>query len=178
MPTNNLVEIYKYIAADYIYMDMAIQRVININIKNINKESPMDTMHLKELFDDRLKTVSVVFENSVDSIGSFQKKYTYKTYDDFKVGDYAVVLAEHNLKVVKVADVHDSDSINYDSAIKYKWVVSKVDYMKFEEFSKKQDEIDKKLSSMVQQLKKKQALKKLITELGISEEEVVKIVRG
>jgi len=69
---------------------------------------------------ENFKTIGCAF-------ASQKRAFTYKTLEDFKEGDYAVVATERGFTVVRVVSVHPEPKINPKIADKYKWVVQRVD---------------------------------------------------
>lgn len=59
--------------------------------------------------------------------------YTFKAEPDsgLEVGDFAVVHANDELKIVKIVAVHDAPKIDPKATFEYKWVVQKIDFSKF-----------------------------------------------
>lgn len=60
------------------------------------------------------------------------KQYTYVTNLDFKVGDLAVVRAAGEIKVAYVFRVDEGCDIEPNQAIKFSWVIDRVDTDEYE----------------------------------------------
>ncbi len=56
-----------------------------------------------------------------------RKIYTYKTSENFEVGDKAIVCPNGSLKVVQIVRVDDTPQIEFGSNVEYKWIVQKID---------------------------------------------------
>lgn len=75
-------------------------------------------------------TVGVKFDPTLEGeVGVNSKEYTYKVDMDveLKEGDFVVVEAVGQLKVVVVTEVHLTPQINYHGNTTYKWVLQKVE---------------------------------------------------
>ncbi|WP_109077099.1 hypothetical protein [Aggregatibacter kilianii] len=89
------------------------------------------------LFQDNLITVGAVFEDSITIndllsgkvYSGGNKVYTFKANADLNlnVGDFALVHATDELKVVKIVEVHDFPQIEEEAGFQYKWVIQKID---------------------------------------------------
>lgn len=84
----------------------------------------MNMSYIQTVFDETIKTVSVVFDLE-DAV--MARHYTYKTRLDLKVGDVCAVATPHGLNLVEVVEVHEDPRINPDDRIEYKWITNKVD---------------------------------------------------
>lgn len=121
--------------------------------------------HEAELF-SQFYTIKVKFPNNygTDYSGKF---YTYKVPIGVKVevDDCVIVRVEGNspeIKLVKVFEVDDGKDINLEAAFTYKWIVGTVDIATYE----KRMEEDKKLKSLVSELKNRKLKRSLIEELS------------
>jgi hypothetical protein len=91
------------------------------------------------MFQEDMTTIKVIFdaegfENFVidkDQYEQFgQKEYSYKARksDKIQAGDYVVVPASGNLKVVRVTKVDEVADIDYNANFKYQWIIGKVHF--------------------------------------------------
>jgi len=109
--------------------------------ENQTGEKTMKNANTAALFQDNMTTIAVSFftvgfeqiieeGKSIDFTSNGDKQYTYKISkdSDIKEGDYVVVNANNELKVVRVIERHEEPQINYDANIRIKWVVGKVDF--------------------------------------------------
>lgn len=81
----------------------------------------MNKHYILSLFDQNLKTVGATFKGGT-------QVYTYKTYEQYAVGDYAVVHTPSNgFQVVEITVLHETPDIDSDSKVDYKWLIQKVD---------------------------------------------------
>lgn len=93
--------------------------------------------HNIHLLQKNFTTVDVVFEDEVsihelrnpNTVHCSHSSYTYKADLDLQlqIGDFAIVHARDELKIVRVVDVHLEPKIDPNARFTYKWVVQKVD---------------------------------------------------
>lgn len=76
--------------------------------------------------------------------------YTFKAEidSDFQVGDYAVVHARDELKIVKIVQVHHTPKIDIHANFEYKWVIQKINFDAFKSRHQEQKRIDELLSAL------------------------------
>ncbi|MDH2998498.1 hypothetical protein A1D22_10845 [Pasteurellaceae bacterium LFhippo2] len=102
-------------------------------------------------------TVGVIFENnlSIDKLleedYSFKKDlcvYTYKAEANIglKVGDFVVVHASNEAKIVRVVEVHQFPKLT--DKFQYKWVIQKIDLTAY----RKRLEEEKTISALLERL--------------------------
>lgn len=81
-------------------------------------------------------TVGVKFDPTLEGeVSDHNKEYVYKVDMDveLKEGDFVVVEAVGQLKVVIVTEVHLTPQINYNGNTAYKWVLQKVEVDAYKE---------------------------------------------
>lgn len=84
----------------------------------------MNSSTLASILMDNCKTVSVIFNSD-------SKMYTYKTTEDFKVDDFAIVpptVEGRPPRIVTVIEVHSVPRLDPNAQFDYKWVIGKVDF--------------------------------------------------
>jgi hypothetical protein len=119
----------------------------------------MNKHYILSLFDPNLKTVGVAFKGG-------SQLYTYKTYDDFAVGDLAVVHTPSNgFQVVEVKALHGTPDIDADSRVDYKWIVQKVDLKAYEQLEKKDEEMSAKVKEAQRDAHRKSAREALLAKV-------------
>lgn len=113
--------------------------------------------HMASLFREDLVTVQVVF-NSETSESAFlhcnaAKPYTYKALEahNLKVGDFVAVLANNEIKVVRVIKVDASPQIDVASSYDYKWIIQKIDTSWNEKITAQEAEFTNVLRDMERQ---------------------------
>lgn len=121
----------------------------------------MKLKHIAEILDEKLKTIGVQFDQFVGS-----KIYTYKTHDQFEIGDICIVSVNRELKLVYVVEVHETAQIEYDSSIDYKWIVQKVDLTKYNNLVERDKNIAKKAAQIMEQKVKRELLEEFKSLLG------------
>lgn len=103
---------------------------------------------VKAIFTPEL-TVDEVIHNTAEDIAKAMKLaseygYTYKADKSLglAVGDYALVHARSELKIVQICEVHDQPQLDPNASYQYKWLVDKVNLagFKFRQEEQKQAE--------------------------------------
>ena len=85
---------------------------------------------------DGIKTVECVFEGS-------DKRYTYKTILDLKVGDKVVVNAPgNNFKIIDVVKIDNAPKLDINASFSYKWIVQKIDTEQYESLNKAEEKLE------------------------------------
>lgn len=89
------------------------------------------------LLQKNFTTVDVVFEDEVSiqelrTPSSHYHSHSYYTYKadldlNLQAGDFVIVHARDELKIVRVIDVHSEPKIDPNAKFTYKWVVQKID---------------------------------------------------
>lgn len=108
-----------------------------------------------------------------------QQGYSYKTMLDVEVDDFVVVETPSNgFQTVKVVEVQSPMDINFNTNIKYKWVIQKLDFTHYE-LSKEQE---KALLQIVNKSKNKRAVQEAKTAIlenldSDAAEQIKKLVR-
>lgn len=125
----------------------------------LKEEDGMKTKNVAAMLMDDCKTIGVQFHDG-------GKMYTYKTTDDFEKGDHAIVFANDEIQVVKVARIDKIPQIDVESNIKYNWVIDKVNFDKYDELMEREDEFNNQLLEIQQQAVKKNAIELLRSALG------------
>lgn len=104
-------------------------------------------------------TVGAVFEDDV-SVDEILHKGTDNAYQGFcytfkaevdnnlQVGDYAIVHANHALKIVKIVQVHDTPNIDINAKFEYKWVIQKIDFANFKQRLDEQKQLENLLNAL------------------------------
>jgi hypothetical protein len=141
-------------------------KVVEIE-ENKTGEQNMKTKNIAAVLMENCKTIGVHFSDG-------NKTYTYKTTEDFKVGDYAVVntpnyqiQGEHSgLTIAIVTEVHKVPNIDVDSNINYQWIVQKVDMSNYNEMNLREDKFNDHLLEIQQKTVKKNAINMLAEHLG------------
>jgi hypothetical protein len=111
----------------------------------------MNKHYITSLFDEGLKTIGVKF-------GGIGKVYTYKTRDNFALGDHAVVDTPGNgLQIVEVFRVDEEPELDPDSVIDYKWIVCKVDLSAYHEQNEKDQLFLKQIAALQRKRHREQA---------------------
>lgn len=127
-------------------------------------------------------TVGAVFEDNIginDIINNTNNTeldykgfyYTFKAEidSDFKVGDYAVVHARNELKIVRIVQIHDAPKIDMNANFEYKWVVQKIDFGVFKERHQEQKRIETLLNAL-QIAERKEALLDRLNKMSQKDE--------
>lgn len=89
--------------------------------------------------------------------------YTFKAELDsgLKAGDFAVVHANDELKIVRVVEVHSSPDIQHDAQFQYKWVIQRIDFELYRERLKEERKLSRLLSRLAFAEKKNQLIERL-----------------
>lgn len=92
------------------------------------------------------RTIGVRFD---ESYGSSSKAYTYVTSVPLEVGDTVVVPSgsDDNFKLATVCRVDNDLEIEPNSSIRYKWIVSKVDFDSHSKNMERNKEIERQLAT-------------------------------
>lgn len=150
----------------------------NAVVKDLNEketgEQGMKTKNIAAVLMDNCKTIGVQFESQ-------GKVYTYKTTEDFEVGDKAVVKARGMLQIVDVVEVHKVAQIDVDSNIQYQWIVQKVDMTNYETLNSREQEFNDHLLEVQQKSVVQNAKTMLAESLGVGLDEIqnsVKLLNG
>lgn len=127
-------------------------------------------------------TVGAVFEDDIGindilndaATGDFEYQgfcYTFKAEigSNFAVGDYAVVHARDELRIVKIVQVHDTPKIDINASFEYKWVIQKIDFTTFKERHSEQKRIDTLLNAL-QIAERKEALLERLSKMSQKDE--------
>lgn len=120
----------------------------------------MSTLNLAAMLMENVKTVDVRFKKN-------NGHYTYKTVEDLEEGQVVVVDTQYGPKTARVMEVHNIPKFNSDMELK--WVISKVDFTKFEKLNSIEQKFQDQLLRIEQQSKRQQALDALKERLGIEE---------
>lgn len=131
----------------------------------------VNTLHLITLLQKGYTTVGVVFPGSV-------KEYTYKVSDTLRTtlknGDQVVVEAREELKVAKVARVHDAPQIDVKAPFELKWVVCRVDREAYDDQITREREAVKLLETAERKKAQEEALQALLG--NTSREELIALI--
>lgn len=139
---------------------------LEIQLNTNQEETAMKTENIASMMIEGLKTVGVQFRHS-------GKSYTYKTMDTYEVGDYAVVHAQGDYKIVEVVAVHKVPQIDVDSNIKYAWVVQKIDLDAHSQMLEREQEFSEHLLELQQKSVRDNAATMLADKLGVSKDELL-----
>lgn len=131
----------------------------------------MKTVNIASLLMDNCKTVDVRFASS-------EKQYTYKTTEDFEVGDYAVANTPNGVKTVRITAVHKVPQIDINSNYEYQWLVCKVDFQKYDELIEKESLFSEQLLELEHRSICDKAKLMLSEELGLDSKEMNKLVKN
>lgn len=130
----------------------------------------MNPANVASLLIDELKTVGVVYR------GTGTKCYTFKTLEDFEVGDFAIVMNTRNEpEVVRIKELHDVPQIDLSAPYAYKWLVSKVNLEAYEQQLKKDNELTDHIRKMQQERCRDQAREALQNALNLDDLEMTKL---
>lgn len=134
-------------------------------------------------------TVGAIFEDDIgindilneSTPADFEYKgfcYTFKAEIDsnFAVGDYAVVHARNELKIVKIVQVHDAPKIDVNANFEYKWVIQKIDFVPFKERHNEQKRIETLLNAL-QIAERKEALLERLNKMSQKDESFAEILQ-
>jgi hypothetical protein len=94
------------------------------------------------------------------------KQYTYKTIEDIKEGDSAVVDAPSGLTVVNVVEAIPAVEYDMNFGFPVKWVVQKIDCTNYERCVQMERQVRKQLSVLQQVKQRKEFILGLEQELG------------
>jgi hypothetical protein len=135
----------------------------------------MKSSNVLALFNNKLKTVGVQFKTHDGS--AFGKVYTYKTLEDFKEGDEAVVNAPSTgMTVVRVVDVHVVPDIDVDATFAYQWIVCKIDAAEYD----KRAELEAKALIEIEKFQYESKRKKVTNEfakgMGVKRKDIKNII--
>jgi hypothetical protein len=145
--------------------------ILNTLKEDHNREEEEDmndsinTNSMINMLYDGLKCVQVIFNDS-------QTTYTYKTLEDFEIGDKCVVDSPHD--GYTVVEVVGTDISALEKNHRYKWVVQKIDDTGFIENNKREDEAIVKLSYAIRE-RKIAAMRAQVLEIVGSEEKIDQI---
>ena len=122
-----------------------------------------------------LKFVKAVFwPNTVSA-------YTYKTYLDAQVDDYAVVQVKNEYKVVKIVAVNSFEEVAHDidyKAYGIKWLVQLVDFTEYDQSVESEQMLLAELKKAKDQAARKALISNLVEELGApAVKKLTKLVR-
>lgn len=103
--------------------------------------------------------------------------YTFKAEIDsnFAVGDYAVVHARDELKIVKIVQVHQTPKIDIHAKFEYKWVIQKIDFRAFKARHQEQQRIETLLNAL-EVAERKQALAERLNKMSAKDDNFAKIL--
>lgn len=91
---------------------------------------------------ENFKIVTATFPGS-------SKKYTYKTFEDVKVGDTAVVKTPMDgLKLVTVVEVLNANETDLNFGFDVKWLVQVIDTERYRKCKEMEQELNKKINAM------------------------------
>ena len=121
------------------------------------EEEIMNTSAMVNCLYENLKAVQIKPRDS-------EKKYTYKTFYDFEIGDKCIVDSPNfGYTVVEVVGL---DSLDLESNIKYKWVIQKIDDTEYLEANRREELAIKAIHKMVMEKNRENAMSKLTETLG------------
>ncbi len=133
-------------------------------------------------------TVGAVFEDDIGindilnetTQSDFEYKgfcYTFKAEVDsnFAVGDYAVVHAKNELKIVKIVQVHHTPKIDINAHFEYKWVIQKIDFRAFKERHAEQKRIESLLNAL-EIAERRESLAQRLNQMSVKDENFAKIL--
>lgn len=126
----------------------------------------MNVNALSSILMENCKTVAVSFGKDES------RTYTYKTTEDFEVGDFAVVKPNNTLKVVKVVKVHEIPELDVNSNMDYDWIVQRIDLESYENLVEKGKLFESQLRYLQHQRVKQQAKQLLAESLDLEELDV------
>lgn len=130
----------------------------------------MKTKHIAALLIDGMKTVGVRFRDT-------GKVYTYKTLDDYEVGDFAVVFTPRNtFDVVMITRVDKVPQIDVDSGLSYKWLVQRIDATQYDSLVDREQEFNNKLLEVQASKLAEQAKAALGETLGLTTTDISHLV--
>lgn len=138
----------------------------NFNRKTVIEEKSMKTENIASMMIENLKTIAVKFPAT-------ERYYTYKTIDDFEIGDFVIVKTQNKLQVVEVVEVHKVPQIDVDSNIKYQWIVQKVDTTSYDEMTLREDKFAEHLLEIQQKAIRANASRMLAEKLGVEESDLL-----
>ena len=131
----------------------------------------MNLNTLSSLLIEDLKTVKVAFQQEFDIEN--QKHYTYKTIEDFEIGDFAVVKVKGILKIVKIASIDEVCDLNHSSNIEYKWIIKKIDLSEYERLIDIEKQFKDKLKKIEQKKLRNKAKIFLSESLGVEDQSYI-----
>lgn len=145
-------------------------------------EKGMKTKNIAAVLMDNCKTIGVKFSEG-------EKLYTYKTTEDFEIGEYVVVNTPRyhiqgeysGLTIAIVSEVHKVPQIDVDSNINYQWIVQKVDMANYKDLNAREEKFNDHLLEMQQKSVKSNAINMLAENLGVdmdSIQDTVKLLNG
>lgn len=104
--------------------------------------------------------------------------YTFKAEVDggFVVGDYAVVHARDELKIVKIVQIHDTPKIDVNAHFEYKWVIQKIDFRAFRARHQEQQRIETLLNAL-QIAERKEALLERLNKMSQKDEHLHELLK-
>ncbi len=117
--------------------------------------------HLIDAIQNNYRTIKVKYESS-------NTTYTFKVSNDIEVeiGDFVLVQSANNqyYRTVEVVSIDNEIDINFEADFKYKWVVSNVDFTKYN----KQIDNEKILLSKIEDLRRRQRRQVVLQESGLT----------
>ncbi len=113
-------------------------------------------------------TIGAIFEDELPIAEALAGKelppysrsvYTFKaeTNANLQVGDFALVHANDELKIVRVVEVHDTPQIDPEAHFQYKWVVQRIDLEPYRHRLEEEKQLNRMVSHLVF-VEKKQGL--------------------
>lgn len=104
--------------------------------------------------------------------------YTFKAEVDggFVVGDYAVVHARDELKIVKIVQIHDTPKIDVNAHFEYKWVIQKIDFRAFKARHQEQQRIETLLNAL-HIAERKEALLERLNKMSQKDEHLHELLK-
>lgn len=117
--------------------------------------------HLIDAIQNNYRTIKVKYESNGAT-------YTFKVSNDIEVevGDFVLVQSANNqyYRTVEVVSIDNEIDINFEADFKYKWVVSNVDFTKYN----KQIDNEKILVSKIEDLRRRQQRQLVLQESGLT----------
>jgi hypothetical protein len=131
-------------------------------------------LNIAALLREDAKTIKIVFDNTNNA-----KQYTYVTHLDVVPGDFVIVDAAGERKVVYVVGVDSELDIEPNSKTRYKWVIDKIDIKAHVLNEERNLEIEKTLGKANRENTRQQLHKLLLS--GVDEEQretLTKLIGG
>lgn len=131
------------------------------------------------LLQEKFITVGAVFENDLTvehllkseiPLENHQFAYTFKAEADIdlKVGDFALVHANEEAKIVRVVEIHNTPQLDSQAKFKYKWIIQKLDFSAY----RKRLEEEQLISALLNRLdflEQQQALQQRIAQAKLQD---------